>query len=138
MALGSSLIYSVLVSTELSLSAALFALVFVSCVCSYLVRIKFIAHLRSPIVSPSISPMALEGVADVSAEHGEFSMEQLDMSLANEQPVASTEVTSEPDVRSNESNVSDDTDGSGNVSDNGDHVKIGAEAALAGMSFDFG
>jgi hypothetical protein len=50
---------------------------------------------------------------------------------------ASMEVTSELGVRSDESNVSNDTDESGNVSNNGGHVKIRAEAALAGMCFDF-
>jgi hypothetical protein len=134
----SSLIYSVSVSTELLLSAALFALAFVSCVCSCMVRIKFTARPRSPVVSASHSPMASKGVADVSTEHREFLMEQLDTSLTNEQPVALMEVTSEPDVGSDESNVFDDTDKSGNVSDNGGHVKIGVEAALAGMCFDFG
>jgi hypothetical protein len=34
--------------------------------------------------------------------------------------------------------VSDDSGDSGNTSDNGSHVKIGVEAALAGISFDFG
>jgi hypothetical protein len=32
----------------------------------------------------------------------------------------------------------DDTSDSGNASDDGGHVKIGAEATLAGISFDFG
>jgi hypothetical protein len=135
---GFGLIYSVSVSTELSLSATLFALAFISCVCSCMVHIKFTAHPQSPVVSASLSPVASEGVADVSTEHRVFSMEQLDTSLGNEQPVASTKVTSEPDVGSDESNAFDDADESGNVSDNGGHVKIGAEAALAGMCFYFG
>jgi hypothetical protein len=59
-------------------------------------------------------------------------MEQLDTSLANEQPVASMELTSEPDVGSDESNAFDDTNKSGNVFDNGDRVKIGARLPLLG------
>jgi hypothetical protein len=34
--------------------------------------------------------------------------------------------------------VSDDTSNSGNASDNDGRVKIGAEASLAGMNYDFG
>jgi hypothetical protein len=41
-------------------------------------------------------------------------------------------------VGSKDDNASDDTCDSGNASDNGGHVKIGAEAALASISYDFG
>jgi hypothetical protein len=62
----------------------------------------------------------------------------LDATLGDEEPIASTEVTSEPDARSEESDASGDTGNSGDASDNGGRVKIGADAALAGISFDFG
>jgi hypothetical protein len=65
-------------------------------------------------------------------------MERLDAALVNEDPMASTEATSKQDVGSNESEASDDTGDCGNASDNGGRVKIGAEAALPGDSFDFG
>jgi hypothetical protein len=47
-------------------------------------------------------------------------------------------VTSDQDARSDEENTSKDTGDSGNTSDNGGYVKICAEAALAGISYDFG
>jgi hypothetical protein len=103
-----------------------------------MVRIKFTSHPRTPVVSPSLSPIALEGVADVSAEHRESSTKQLDTTLIDEQAIASTKVTSEWDVESKDDNASDDTGDSGNDFDNGGHVKIWAEAALAGVSYDFG
>jgi hypothetical protein len=103
-----------------------------------MVHIKFFAHPCVPAVSPRPSPMASKDVGIVFAEHKESSTEWLDATLVNEEPMASTEVTSEQDDGSNERNISDDTNDSGNALDNGGHVKIGAEATLAGMSFDFG
>jgi hypothetical protein len=103
-----------------------------------MVCIKFSSHPRVSTISPSISPMALEDADIVSVEHKESSTERLDMSLAREDPVNSTEVTSEPDAGSAKSEASIDSGDSGSTSDNGSHVKIGAEAALAGISFDFG
>jgi hypothetical protein len=64
--------------------------------------------------------------------------EQLDTTLADEQAIDSTEATSEWDVGSEDDNASDNTGDRGNASDNGGHVKIGAEAALADVSHDFG
>jgi hypothetical protein len=108
----------------------LFALGPRSCV----VCIKFFARPRVPAISPSPSPMAPDDVGIVSVEHKEYLTERLDATLVDEEPMASMEVTSEQDAGSNESDASDDN---GNASDNAGRVKIGAEAALAGMSFDF-
>jgi hypothetical protein len=71
-------------------------------------------------------------------EHRESSVEQPDASLDDVQAVASTEATSKQDAESDEENPSGDTGDSGSTSDNGGRMKIGAEAALAGMSYDFG
>jgi hypothetical protein len=45
--------------------------------------------------------------------------------------------TSKQDVGSEDDNAFDDTGDSGNASDNGGRMKIGAEATLAGMGYDF-
>jgi hypothetical protein len=81
--------------------------------------------------------MASEDSGDVSAGCRGSSTEQLDTSLPDDQVITSTEATSEQDVVSNEENPCGDTSDSGNASDNGIHVKIGAEAALVGVSYDF-
>jgi hypothetical protein len=47
------------------------------------------------------------------------------------------EATSEQDAASDEESPSGDTGDSGNATDDGSHVKIGVEAALAGLSYDF-
>jgi hypothetical protein len=86
-----------------------------------MVRIKFTAYPRTPVVSPSLSPMASEGTTDVSLEHRESLME----------------ATSQWDEGSEDDNASDDTGDSGNASDNGSRVKIGAKAALSCVSYDF-
>jgi hypothetical protein len=62
----------------------------------------------------------------------------LDVTLGDEEHVVSMEVTSELDARSEESDASGDTSDSGDASDNGGRVMIGADAALAGISFNFG
>jgi hypothetical protein len=103
-----------------------------------MVRIKFTARPRTPVVSPRFSPMALETTTNTSVESRESSMEQPNTSLADDQAVSSTKVTSDQDARSDEENTSKDTGDSGNTSDNGGYVKICAEAALAGISYDFG
>jgi hypothetical protein len=103
-----------------------------------MVHIKFSARFRVPLGSPSPSPMALDDVGVISAEHKESLMERLDATLVDEEPMASTEVTSEQDVGSDESDTSGDTGDSGNALDNGGRVKIGVEVALVGISFDFG
>jgi hypothetical protein len=82
--------------------------------------------------------MAFKDTANVSMRHKESSMEWLDVTLGYEEPIVSMEVTSEPDARSEESDAFGDTDDSGDALDNGGHVKIGVDAALAGICFDFG
>jgi hypothetical protein len=82
--------------------------------------------------------MASKTATDTSAECRESSAEQPDTCLVDDKAVASMEVTSDQDAGSDEENPSEDTGDSGNASDNGGHVKIGAEATLAGMSYDFG
>jgi hypothetical protein len=59
-----------------------------------MVHVKFTAHPRTPIVSPSLSPMASESVADISVERRGSSTKQLDTTVADEQATASTEATS--------------------------------------------
>jgi hypothetical protein len=82
--------------------------------------------------------MASEVAAAVSTEHRESSAEQSDASLADDQVVTSMEVTSDQDASGDEENPSGETGDRGIASDNGGHVKIGAEATLASMSYDFG
>jgi hypothetical protein len=103
-----------------------------------MVRIKFYSHPRIPAASFSPSPKASEDAANVSVRDKESSTERLDVTFGDEEPVVSTEVTSEPDARSEERDASGDTGDIGDASDNGGHVKIGADAAVAGISFDFG
>jgi hypothetical protein len=82
--------------------------------------------------------MASKDSGDVSAGRRGSSAEQLDTSLADDQVLASTEATSEQDVASGEENPSGDTGDSRNAFDDSSRVKIGAEAALAGVSYDLG
>jgi hypothetical protein len=82
--------------------------------------------------------MASKEVANVSMGHKESSTEWSDVTLGDEERIVSTEVTSEPNARSKESDASGNTGDSGDALDNVGRVKIGADAALAGISFDFG
>jgi hypothetical protein len=79
-----------------------------------MVRIKFSARPRTPVVSPRFSPMASEDAGDVSVGHRGSSAEQLDTSLADDHNVALTEATSEQDAGSDEENLSEDTSDSRN------------------------
>jgi hypothetical protein len=81
--------------------------------------------------------MASEDLGNISAGRRGSSAEQPDTSLADDQVIASTEATSEQDAMSDEENLSGNTSDSRNASDDGSHVKIGAEAALAEVSYDF-
>jgi hypothetical protein len=74
--------------------------------------------------------MVSDGMADVSTEHRESSTEQLDTTLTDEQAIVSTEATSKRDVGSEDDNVSDDTDDSGNASNNGGCLKLGRKLLL--------
>jgi hypothetical protein len=81
--------------------------------------------------------MYLEDSGDASVGRRGSSVEQPDTSLADDRVLTSTEATSEQDVASDEENPSGDMDNSGNASDDGSRVIIGAEAARAGVSYDF-
>jgi hypothetical protein len=103
-----------------------------------MVHIKFVACLRTPVVSPRFEPMASEDSGDASTGHRGSLAKQPDTSLADDQVITSMEATSAQDVVSNEENPSGDTGDSENASDDGSHVKIGAEAALVDVRCDFG
>jgi hypothetical protein len=82
--------------------------------------------------------MASEDSGNVSVGRRGSSAEQPDTSLVDDQVIPSMEATSEQDAMSDEENPSEDTGDSENAFDDGSRVKIGAEAALAGVIFDFG
>jgi hypothetical protein len=71
-------------------------------------------------------------------EHRESSAEQPEACLSDELVVVSVEATSEQGAGSDEENSSDSSGDSENTSDSGGCLKIGAEVALAGVSYDFG
>jgi hypothetical protein len=71
-----------------------------------MVRIKFSACPRVPVGSPSPSPMASEDVGAVYAALKESLTERLDVALVSEKPMISTEITSEHDAGSDESDTS--------------------------------
>jgi hypothetical protein len=71
-------------------------------------------------------------------EHRESSAEQPETSLSDKQVVVSVEVACEQGAGSVRENPFDGSCDRENTSDSGVHVKIGAEAALAGMSHGFG
>jgi hypothetical protein len=64
--------------------------------------------------------------------------EQPESSLSDEQVVVSTEAVSEQGAGCDGENPSDGFGGSENTSNSCSCVKIGVDAALAGMSYDFG
>jgi hypothetical protein len=103
-----------------------------------MVQIKFCSHLLIPAASSTPSPMASEDAAHLSMGHKVSSTERLDVTLGDEEPIASMEVTFEPDAGSELSDASGDTGNCGDALDNGGRVKIGADSALDGISFDFG
>jgi hypothetical protein len=103
-----------------------------------MVRIKFTARPRNPIVPPKFGLMASEEALEASAKHKATSTEQLEESEGGQQVVISTEATLEQGAGSNQENQSEGSSTSETTFDNGGRVKIGAEAALAGVSYDFG
>jgi hypothetical protein len=96
-----------------------------------MVHIKFTTRSHTPVVSPKFGSMASDEVLAASADHREISTEKLEESLGGQQAVVLTEATSKQGARSNQDD--DET-----ASDNSSRVKIGAEAALTGISYDFG
>jgi hypothetical protein len=105
---------------------------------SCMVRIMFTTRLLTPVVLPRFVPMASEDSGDVFLGRRGSSAELPDLSLADDQVIVPMEATSEQDVASDEENPCGDISDSRNASDDGSHVKIEAEAALAGVSYDFG
>jgi hypothetical protein len=85
-----------------------------------MVHIKFTARPRTPIISPRFAPMASDD------EHRESSSKQPEASLVDEQ-----------DAGPDEENPSDGFGDSENASASDGCMKIGAEAALVGVSYDF-
>jgi hypothetical protein len=102
-----------------------------------MVHIKFTACLRTPVVSPKFVLMASDDAIQISTEWKESPNEQPELSLAGEQAVVSTEVASEQGAGSDREDQSEGSGNSETASDNSGHLKIGAQAALAGMSYDF-
>jgi hypothetical protein len=70
--------------------------------------------------------------------HRESSANLPETSFADEQVFVSMDAVSEQDAGSDGENPSKGFGDSENVSDSGRRVRIGAEATLAGMSYDFG
>jgi hypothetical protein len=103
-----------------------------------MVRIKFTARPRTPVVSPKFAPMASNDVLEVSTKQRETSANHLEESLTGRQMVASTEAISEQDVETDRESQSSDFGDSETASDNSVRLKVAATAALAGISYDFG
>jgi hypothetical protein len=62
----------------------------------------------------------------------------LEESPGGQQDVVSMEAASEQGAGSDQENQSKGSGDDENASDNGGHLKIGAEAALASINYDFG
>jgi hypothetical protein len=103
-----------------------------------MVLIKFIARPRTPVVSPRFVPMASKDSGDVSVGRRGSSAEQHNTTFVDDQVITSTKATFEKGAMYDEENPSGDIGDSGNTCDDGSRVKIGAEAAHAGVSYDFG
>jgi hypothetical protein len=102
-----------------------------------MVHIKFTSRPRTSIVSPKFASMALDNAPEVSTEQREISFEQPKDSLVNQWMIASTESTSEQGAESNWVSQSSGSSNDETASDEGEHVKVGAATALAGISYDF-
>jgi hypothetical protein len=138
---GSALIYSAL--------CFLRAFAFSFCFCfatsfavhalrSCMVRIKFTTHPCTPAVSPKFGSMASDEAFKASVEHREISTEQLEISQGGQQATVSTETALEHGAGSDQENQSRGSGDDKTVSETGGHVRIGAEDALVGISYDFG
>jgi hypothetical protein len=103
-----------------------------------MVRIKFTAHPRTPVISPKFMPIASEDAAMVSMERRETSAEKLEESLVGQPEVLSTEVTSKQGAGSDQENQSEGSGDSETASDDGEHVKIRVVASLDSINYDFG
>jgi hypothetical protein len=82
--------------------------------------------------------MASYEVLEAFAEHREASTEQSEESHEGQQAVFLMEATSENGAGSDQENRSDGSGGNETAFHNGGRVKIGAEATLGGIIYDFG
>jgi hypothetical protein len=82
--------------------------------------------------------VAFDEVFEGSTEHREISTEQLEESQGGQQAVILTETALEQGARSDQENRSGGSSEDETIFDNGGRMKIGIEAALAGISYDFG
>jgi hypothetical protein len=72
-----------------------------------MVRIKFTAHPRTPVVSPKFGLMALDEALEASAKHKETSTKQLEESQGGQHVVVSTKTTLELDAGFDQENQSE-------------------------------
>jgi hypothetical protein len=105
---------------------------------SCMVRVKFTARMRTPTVSPKFGSVASDEAFEASTEHREISTKQLEEFQGGQQVVVSAEAASERGAGSDQENEFGGSGDDETASDNGGHVKIEAEAALADISYDFG
>jgi hypothetical protein len=103
-----------------------------------MVRIKFTACPRSPVVSPKFGSMASDRALEDSAEQRETSTEQLEQSLGGQQMVASVESSSSHEAAFDHESQSRDFEDSKTGSDTSMRLKVAATAALARITYDFG
>jgi hypothetical protein len=103
-----------------------------------MICIKFTACPQTPVVSPKFASMALDNALKVSMEQRETSSEQPKDSLVDQRTIASIEATLEQGVESDRESQSGGSGHCETTSDEGEHVKVGAAASLAGISYDFG
>jgi hypothetical protein len=82
--------------------------------------------------------MALDNAPDVLTEQRETSSEQSEYSLVDQRTIALTDAASEQGVKSDRESHSCGSSDSETTSDEGEHMKVGVAATLAGISYDFG
>jgi hypothetical protein len=103
-----------------------------------MVRIKFSACPRSPVVSPQFGSMTLDEALEASAECKETSTEELEESLGGQQVVGLTEASLSHEVAFDHESQLGDFKESESGSDTTTHLKVATVAALAGVTYDFG
>jgi hypothetical protein len=103
-----------------------------------MVRIKFTAHPKIPMVSSEPELMASDEVPEVFAEQLEASTPQAEKSLTDQQKGALTKTGSPCGVDSDCERWFDDSRDNETTSNNSGCLKVAAAAALAGISYDFG
>jgi hypothetical protein len=101
-----------------------------------MVHIKFTARPHTPAVSPKFGLMSFDEALEAFVEHREILTEQLEESQGGQQAVILTEAALEQGAGSDEENQSKGIGDDKIASDS--HVKIGAEATLARINYDFG